>query len=133
VLMAIVSPKCGDEGCLAPQDRAAGVTSVTQSRRPSRRRAYPRSSCGPSIRDASAKDCVSNVRHTTRAMERMSGQLESHHFFRIGDEIRALDGRLGRVEQAYSLYAVVRWDDGHSEEIDQFDRRVTVVRRAEAG
>jgi len=65
-------------------------------------------------------------------MERMSSQLESHHFFRIGDEIRALDGRLGSVEQAFSLYAVVRWDDGHSEEIDQFDWRVTVVRRAGA-
>jgi hypothetical protein len=61
----------------------------------------------------------------------MSGQLESQHFLRRGDRVRNLDGRGGYVEESWSLYAAVVWDDGAREEVDQFDPRVTVVQRGE--
>jgi hypothetical protein len=63
----------------------------------------------------------------------MSGQLESHHFFRVGDLVHALDGRTGVVLEAWTHYAAIRWSDGRREELDQFDPGVTVVRRAEEG
>ena len=60
----------------------------------------------------------------------MSGQLESQHFFRIGDLVRAISGRTGYVESAATLYAIIVWEDGMREEIDQFNREVMVVERA---
>jgi hypothetical protein len=60
----------------------------------------------------------------------VSGQLESHHFFRVGDTVERSDGQAGSVIDAGSLFAVVRWDDGEEAEIDQFDPRVTVLTRA---
>ena len=60
----------------------------------------------------------------------MSGQLESHHFFRVGDTVERLDGQVGVVVDAASLFAVVRWTDGAEGEVDQFDSRVTVLARA---
>lgn len=41
-------------------------------------------------------------------------------------------GHLGRVVEGFSLYAIVDWNDGRREEVDQFDALVVVVRRAES-
>jgi hypothetical protein len=60
----------------------------------------------------------------------VSGQLESHHFFRVGDTVERSDGRLGDIVDAGSLFAVVRWTEGEETEIDQFDPAVTVLTRA---
>lgn len=62
----------------------------------------------------------------------MSLQLESHHFFRSGDEVRHRSGAQGRVVDALALYAVVRWSDGRQEEVDQLDPAIVVVERAAA-
>jgi hypothetical protein len=64
------------------------------------------------------------------AREPLSHQLESVHYLRTGDEVRHADGRTGRVEEALTLYAVVGWDDGRREEVDQLDPRIVVVERA---
>jgi hypothetical protein len=61
----------------------------------------------------------------------VSGQLESHHFFRTGDTVRALDGRMGSITEGRALYAVIEWDDTSVQEIDQFDPSILVVQRAE--
>jgi hypothetical protein len=42
------------------------------------------------------------------------------------------DGRTGTVVEFQPLYATVAWEDGGREEIDQFDPRVLVIRRADA-
>lgn len=63
----------------------------------------------------------------------MSGQLESQHFFRTGDEVRGDDGRSGRVLEASPLYATIEWEAGIRTEIDQFDPRVVVTERAAGG
>lgn len=63
----------------------------------------------------------------------MSGQLESRHFFQPGDVVRSLDGRQGTVDEAWALYARIRWEDGSAAEVDQFDPEVVVLRRAAAG
>lgn len=63
----------------------------------------------------------------------VSHQLESVHYLRSGDEVRHQDGRTGRVQDALTLYAVVRWDGGAQEEVDQLDPRVFVVERATSG
>ena len=63
----------------------------------------------------------------------MTGQLESKHFFRIGDTVRSDDGRFGRVVESSTLYAIIEWDFAAREEIEQFDPRVVVVERAENG
>jgi hypothetical protein len=63
----------------------------------------------------------------------VSHQLESVHFLRPGDEVRHQDGRTGRVQEALTLYAVVRWDDGGEDEVDQLDPRVSVTERASSG
>ena len=57
-------------------------------------------------------------------------QLESAHFLREGDTVRHDAGRTGTVLEARALYAVVRWDDGAEEEMEQLDPRVTVLERA---
>lgn len=62
----------------------------------------------------------------------MTGQLESPHFFRTGDAIRATDGRYGTVVEGAALYAIVEWYDGQREEIDQFDSNVVVTERSTA-
>jgi hypothetical protein len=63
----------------------------------------------------------------------VSHQLESVHFLRAGDEVRHQDGRTGHVQEALTLYAVVRWDDGGQDEVDQLDPRVSVTERASSG
>ncbi|HEV2150280.1 MAG TPA: hypothetical protein VGR37_22970 [Longimicrobiaceae bacterium] len=60
----------------------------------------------------------------------MSVQLESRHFFMKRDTVRTLSGVVGEVVEAMALYAVVRWEDGREEEVDQLDPRITVVERA---
>lgn len=40
------------------------------------------------------------------------------------------DGSLGVVAFSQALYAVIDWDDGRREEIDQFDPAVAVLERA---
>lgn len=57
-------------------------------------------------------------------------QLESAHFLRTGDEVRHTDGRTGRVLQSMTLFAIVRWDEGAEEEVEQLDPRVMVSERA---
>jgi len=61
----------------------------------------------------------------------MTGQLESKHFFRAGDQVRAADGRAGRVTEAWTLYAAIEWDDGGQEEVEQFNESVFVEQRAQ--
>jgi hypothetical protein len=39
-------------------------------------------------------------------------------------------GPIGTVVEGLSLYAVVRWDDGRQEEVDQLDPAITVLERA---
>jgi len=60
----------------------------------------------------------------------VSTQLESRHFLKTGDAVQHVGGRTGTVLEAYALYAVVRWDDGRQEEVDQLDPRVFVTERA---
>jgi hypothetical protein len=61
----------------------------------------------------------------------MSGQLESRHYFRVGDLVRSVDGRAGTVVASWTLFATVEWTDGGREEIDQFDERIVVEKRWE--
>ena len=60
----------------------------------------------------------------------MSIQSESRHFLKAGDLVEHVAGRAGTVLESYALYAVVRWDDGAQEEIDQLDPTVSVSERA---
>ncbi|MFL5382185.1 MAG: hypothetical protein ACJ8GN_06690 [Longimicrobiaceae bacterium] len=60
----------------------------------------------------------------------MSTQLESRHFLKAGDAVQHVGGRTGTVVEAFALYAVVRWEDGRQEEVDQLDPRVFVTERA---
>jgi hypothetical protein len=60
----------------------------------------------------------------------VSAQLESIHFYRSGDLVEHVTGAAGSVVEAYALYAVVRWDDGREEEVDQLDPAITVTERA---
>jgi hypothetical protein len=60
----------------------------------------------------------------------VSTQLESRHFLKTGDAVQHVDGRTGTVAEAFALYAVVRWEDGRQEEVDQLDPRVFVTERA---
>ncbi len=61
----------------------------------------------------------------------MSGQLESMHFFRVGDHVRSVDGRSGTVVESLTLFATIEWLDGRREEVDQFDERIVVELRWE--
>lgn len=63
----------------------------------------------------------------------MSHQLESVHYLRPGDEVRHQDGRTGHVQEALTLYAIVEWEGGGREEVDQLDPRVSVTERASSG
>ena len=56
--------------------------------------------------------------------------MESRHFLKSGDAVQHLDGRPGTVVESFALYAVVRWEDGREEEVDQLDPRVAVTDRA---
>lgn len=60
----------------------------------------------------------------------MSVQLESRHFFMARDVVQSLAGTVGEVLEAMALYAVVRWEDGREEEVDQLDSRIVVIERA---
>jgi hypothetical protein len=60
----------------------------------------------------------------------VSIQSESRHFLQPGDLVEHVAGRVGSVLEAYALYAVVRWDDGGHEEVDQLDPAVSVTERA---
>lgn len=60
----------------------------------------------------------------------MSAQTESRHFLKPGDTVQHVLGGAGTVLEAFALYAVVRWDDGRQEEVDQLDPRVAVTERA---
>jgi hypothetical protein len=60
----------------------------------------------------------------------MSVQLESRHYFMARDTVQNAAGVLGEVVEAMALYAVVRWEDGREEEVDQLDPWITVVERA---
>jgi hypothetical protein len=62
---------------------------------------------------------------------RVSGQLESRHFFRDRDTVERVDGRVGTVVSGHALYATIAWMDGDREEVEQFDPAVVVVERAE--
>ena len=57
-------------------------------------------------------------------------QLESAHFLRRGDLVRHAAGREGSVVDAMALYAVVRWDDGTQDEVEQLDPLIMVTERA---
>jgi hypothetical protein len=57
--------------------------------------------------------------------------MESRHFLKSGDTVEHIDGRQGTVAESFALYAVVRWEDGREEEVDQLDPRVSVITRAE--
>jgi hypothetical protein len=60
----------------------------------------------------------------------VSTQLESRHFLKAGDAVQHVGGRTGTVVEAFALYAVVRWEDGRQEEVDQLDPGVFVTERA---
>jgi hypothetical protein len=60
----------------------------------------------------------------------VSTQLESRHFLKPGDAVQHVDGRTGTVAEAFALYAVVQWEEGRPEEVDQLDPRVFVTQRA---
>lgn len=60
----------------------------------------------------------------------MSVQLESRHFFLARDVVQHFTGLTGEVRESLALYAVIRWEDGREEEVDQLDPRITVVERA---
>jgi hypothetical protein len=60
----------------------------------------------------------------------VSTQLESRHFLKAGDTVQHVGGRNGTVLESFALYAVVRWDDGRQEEVDQLDPTVSVTERA---
>lgn len=60
----------------------------------------------------------------------MSVQLESRHFYMARDTVQNAAGVVGEVVEAMALYAVVRWEDGREEEVDQLDPWITVIERA---
>lgn len=62
----------------------------------------------------------------------MSVQLESRHFFRARDTVQDRSGHLGTVVEGFALYAIIDWNDGRREEVDQFDSLVVVVERSES-
>jgi hypothetical protein len=61
----------------------------------------------------------------------VTSNLESRHFYLSGDLVQRLDGQQGRVVESLALWAVVRWEDGREEEVDQLNPAVWVTERAE--
>jgi hypothetical protein len=61
----------------------------------------------------------------------VSSNLESRHFYMTGDLVQRLDGQRGQVVEGMTLWAVVRWEDGPEEEVDQLDPLIWVTDRAE--
>ena len=60
----------------------------------------------------------------------MSTQLESRHFYKTGDTVQHVGGATGTVAEGRALYAVIRWEDGRQEEVDQLDPAISVLERA---
>jgi hypothetical protein len=60
----------------------------------------------------------------------VTAQIESVHYYRSGDTVRRRDGRSGVVTEGRTLYAIVTWDDGASEEVNQFDPSIAVETRS---
>jgi hypothetical protein len=60
----------------------------------------------------------------------LSTQSESRHFLKQGDAVEHVLGRSGVVLESFALWAVVRWDDGRQEEVDQLDPAISVTDRA---
>jgi hypothetical protein len=60
----------------------------------------------------------------------VSANLESRHFYLGGDTVQRLDGLQGRILESMALWAVVRWEDGREEELEQLDPTVWVTERA---
>lgn len=54
----------------------------------------------------------------------------SDHEFHLRDRVMR-SGFAGWVTEACALYAVVRWEDGREEEVEQFDGSVWVDQRGE--
>jgi hypothetical protein len=63
----------------------------------------------------------------------VSTQLESRHFYNTGDVVLHRMGKEGRVVEGFALWAVVRWEDGAQEEVDQLDPAIEVLERATRG
>jgi hypothetical protein len=63
----------------------------------------------------------------------VSTQLESRHFYHTGDVVEHLNGSLGTVVEGFALWAVIRWEDGRQEEVDQLDPAIGVLERAVKG
>ncbi len=59
----------------------------------------------------------------------MTGQLESRHFYRVGDLLRSIEGNTGRVVEAWTHHVIVEWNDGRRVEVEQFDETVSVEER----
>lgn len=57
-------------------------------------------------------------------------QAESRHFLLRGDTVQHIRGMTGTVVESMALWAVVRWDDGRQEEVEQLDPNVFVLERA---
>ncbi len=53
--------------------------------------------------------------------------LPSRHFFQLGDTVQHRDGGVGKVEESMALYAVIRWENGRIEEVEQLDPMITVI------
>lgn len=64
--------------------------------------------------------------------DKVSGQLESRHYFKANDTVQHSRGEVGTVVGGYALYATIAWSDGRTEEVDQFDPLVVVIQRAGA-
>ena len=60
----------------------------------------------------------------------MSAQLESRHFYNTGDVVQHVTGGMGEIAEGFALWAIVRWEDGRQEEVDQLDPTIWVVERA---
>ena len=67
------------------------------------------------------------------APRRVSSNLESRHFYLTGDRVQRLDGLFGEVLEGMALWAVLRWEDGREEEVDQLEPSIWVVERAAGG
>lgn len=55
--------------------------------------------------------------------------MESRHYLLAGDVVQHLAGKVGTVVESFALYAVVRWEDGAQQEVDQLDPSVSVTER----